>query len=99
MIRALIPVMLGLGATAEAGTKSAETCKSCKAGKSEHPHKQAAKKKNKNSKQPQKSQQPKVQTEKGPGDAPPPTEATWSKLEEMEKSLSPIEAVPVTPKS
>ena len=35
----------------------------------------------------------------GPGDGPPPAAETKSKVEEMERSLAPLEAVPATPPS
>ena len=35
----------------------------------------------------------------GPGEGPPPAAETKSKVEEMERSLAPLEAVPATPPS
>lgn len=40
-----------------------------------------------------------VETTDGPGDAPPPTQQTHDKLEEMEDSLTPISAIPSMPKT
>ena len=40
-----------------------------------------------------------VVVSKGPGDGPPPSGETKSKVEEMEQSLAPLQAVPATPPS
>ena len=40
-----------------------------------------------------------VVVSKGPGDGPPPAAETKSKVEEMEKSLAPLQAVPAAPPS
>ena len=46
-----------------------------------------------------KKAEPDVAVNKGPGDGPPPSAETKSKVEEMERSLAPLEAVPATPPS
>lgn len=40
-----------------------------------------------------------IAANKGPGDGPPPSAETKRKVEEMEQSLAPLQAVPATPPS